>query len=1015
MSPALSISDFPEFFQAVYGVDPFPWQHQLVGEVDEHRGWPDLFDLPTGTGKTAILDIAVFMLALDAGRSPEERWAARRTVMIVDRRVIVDQAFKRAQHLAKALQDNPAEIVREVAKQLLSLSATGRVPLVATMLRGGVVRDDSWVRTPDQPLIIASTVDQVGSRLLFQGYGLSEAMRPIHAGLLANDSLLVLDEVHLSEPFAETLRAIRERYQASGTETLPNRWYITELSATSSGSEDRGDDCWVFKLDHGDQGTSGAAPWLQERLRESNKTLQQRLCASKVAYLAPIRISAVDEERARSDIAEFAMRKALTLCEKPDINAVAVVLNRVDTAQKVMEKLKGLIKDDLDLVLLTGRMRGVERDPVLEALAARLEARSTEDAPDHSLIVVSTQCIEAGADFDFDGLITECASIDALCQRFGRVDRVGRLAKQGSCAEAVIIGPSAYVAEGATDPIYGEALAATWRWLEAVSVNGTVDFGISVFDRPDDPGLRPKRDHAPHLLPSHLETWIETPLGRRANVPAVASWLHGSDQVDIDVQVVWRADLTEGLLRAAVGEGQSGGGRSIEGPLQLVRDILIFCRPLSDEAVPVPISAVRRWLKVGSEAQSAVGDVEGLVGGEDDSSGGIGRPFVIWNGDESLVSMAGSDVYPGCTVVVPSTYGGLARASFEGNGYSWWSPAAKDPVSDLGDLAHDHHGGQVVRRFLPVDTPGVREPYVKVPVPGDNTEGLDDWDHLSQGLDNGSDLLMSFPEKSSTLRSFEIRLDDSIGISWYAVSRRTKLKSADAEHGSDEGHAFQDLDSEPETSSFTGGTEAELGAHLEGVGGKARAFARSCGLPENVAFDLGLAGELHDLGKADERFQAWLRGGIRRAEGQSYLAKSAVPAFDRKRREDARRSAGYPQGGRHEALSLALIQDNREIETMANDWELVKHLVSCHHGWGRPFFPAVVDLEPQTVTYSSGGVAITAESDHGLARLDSGVADRFWELGGRYGLFQLAWLEAFIRLADHRRSEEEQQKIEGSR
>src|SRR5206468_13039229 len=112
----------------------------------------------------------------------------------------------------------------------------GENPLETYQLRGGIYRDDSWVRSPLQPMLLASTVDQVGSRLLFRGYGVWDKVLPIHAGLVASDSLIFLDEAHCSRPFSETLAAV-QRYRGRdwATEYIEAPFAFVQMTATPVG------------------------------------------------------------------------------------------------------------------------------------------------------------------------------------------------------------------------------------------------------------------------------------------------------------------------------------------------------------------------------------------------------------------------------------------------------------------------------------------------------------------------------------------------------------------------------------------------------------------------------------------------------------------------------------------------------------------------------------------------------------------------------------------------------------
>jgi CRISPR-associated endonuclease/helicase Cas3 len=207
MSAQLHPEEFTTFFHAVHGYEPFPWQSRLAQRVFA-KGWPKALDVPTGAGKTAAIDIAVFHLALESDCGTARR-APVRILFVVDRRLIVDEAYDRAKKVAQALTGASDDMLARVARRLCLLAEDPRQPLAVTRLRGGVPKDSDWVRTPAQPTVVVSTVDQVGSRMLFRGYGVSDTMKSVHAGLLGADALLLLDEAHLSQPFVQTARDAR--------------------------------------------------------------------------------------------------------------------------------------------------------------------------------------------------------------------------------------------------------------------------------------------------------------------------------------------------------------------------------------------------------------------------------------------------------------------------------------------------------------------------------------------------------------------------------------------------------------------------------------------------------------------------------------------------------------------------------------------------------------------------------------------------------------------------------------
>jgi CRISPR-associated endonuclease/helicase Cas3 len=126
----------------------------------------------------------------------------------------------------------------------------------------------------------------------------------------------------------------------------------------------------------------------------------------------------------------------------------------------------------------------------------------------------------------------------------------------------------------------------------------------------------------------------------------------------------------------------------------------------------------------------------------------------------------------------------------------------------------------------------------------------------------------------------------------------------------------------------------------------------------------------------------------------------------------ARLRSGYPEGGRHELLSVRLAESNLAVLEKAHDRDLVLHLVASHHGRCRPFAPVVDDQAPIKLDYTHGEHGMRSSTQTGLERIDNGVPERFWRLVRCYGWWGLAYLEAILRLADHRVSEQEMRDAE---
>jgi CRISPR-associated endonuclease/helicase Cas3 len=395
---------FEARFKALTGYRPFPWQIHLYDEWFAKGQFPSSCSLPTGLGKTAV--IAIWILALARRREG----VPRRLVYVVNRRTVVDQTTDEVEKVRRNL--GRAGLL-DILSERCSIKG-GESPLAVSTLRGQFEDNREWSADPARPAVICGTVDMIGSRLLFSGYRASFKTKPLYAGFLGQDALLIHDEAHLEPAFQQLLTKIEgEQREGERSGTLPwPKLRVMELSATSRTAETGGTSRSHFELTDAEKNPPDVSP---SPPTEPIHHVWRRQKAKKAIHL-----HANDQDQQLADeIANLALR------HKDSGRAVLLYLRSVEDVEKVVSKLPRESTEQL-----TGTLRGMERDglirkPIFQRFLPDSNREQNVPQAGGTVYLVCTSAGEVGVNISADHMTCDLSTFESMIQRFGRVNRFG--------------------------------------------------------------------------------------------------------------------------------------------------------------------------------------------------------------------------------------------------------------------------------------------------------------------------------------------------------------------------------------------------------------------------------------------------------------------------------------------------------------------------------------------------------------------------------------------------------------
>jgi CRISPR-associated endonuclease/helicase Cas3 len=956
-------SAFDEQFVALTGYKPLRWQRRLFDRFVD-GDIPTSLDLPTGLGKTSAM--AIWLIAQAQGaRLP------RRLVYVVDRRAVVDQATEEAERLRIALEGGARlfetldERARTKAKQLAAtlkerLGLSERKLSIST-LRGAHVDNRDWLNDPTAPAIIVGTVDMIGSRLLFEGYGVSRNMRPYHSGLIGADTLVVLDEAHLVPPFEALLQSIVGGTAEFGPRLDSDRELVPPFRLLSLSATGR---TRAPIPDGGAEETTFRLKW--EDL--SDPVVEKRLAAKKAVSFVKI---GDDKDGLVEALAQNAWKlsgggskrvRSLVYCDSREIAERAK--EAIETLAKGNRK-DGIAKVEVDTELFVGARRVREREIAKDWLRYH-GFLAGADSPEKPAFLIATSAGEVGVDLDADHMVCDLVPWERMVQRLGRVNRRG----EGEATIVVAHGdePQPKKHDAPTDPEKRQAIG--FRSLAILEKLPTLGGG-----RDAGPGalrelkLRAVTDMAlaemiekattpeplrPVLTRATVDAWSMTSLENHTGRPDVAPWLRGWVDDERQTTVIWRA-------RLPVRQGSADWPRhSVE--KKKIEGFFEAAPPHESEKLETETHRVVEWLQ--SRANRLL-DREGPPsedrGERKDSRIEIEADENAAMGEAEAPSAArpaeklGRDDLVAFALTPDGSYGAhysLGVLTQERKG------KAKEDF-------HDELVGKILvidARFGGLAHGLLKEQADERPPTADAS---DDWSREAGFRVRLSRLAEEEGEGSWRFEAeFALRRDEN----------GDPVERLIVEH-------FRDGAQNEEARSIS--KPQELAEHQNWAERKARRIAATIGLSDTGTNALALAALLHDEGKKAPRWQRAFRAPREKDEGgtDKVFAKTRGPI-----------NPAILCGYRHEFGSLPYLEKNVEFQALPEDWrDLVLHLVAAHHGQARPIIrtQGCEDAPPSAVKERACDVAL-----------------RFARLQKRWGPWGLARWEALLRAADQQASRE---------